>query len=195
MVKYINDKLGDEVTELRLFSDCCGGQNRNRYVMAGLLYAIQDSNSDLQTRTLNYLEPVHTEMEVGSMHSAIDRGRTKQKVTLRHLNRNMDRDWLLQVYSVIGWENIMAKSRRTPGKRPYEVVRMSFDNCLLRLQGIGRKNRFESEAGHGMTIRAMKFEKGNVREVMFKTDHEGEWRTLKGKTAKTNRENTHNETL
>ena len=54
-----------------LFSDSCGGQNRNQNVIMMFLDAIM--NLRLDEITINYLEPGHTYMEADSMHSAIEK--------------------------------------------------------------------------------------------------------------------------
>ena len=58
------------VTDFVIFSDCCGGQNRNQYLAAAFMHVVE-SIPDLSTVTHKYLQTGHTQMECDSMHSAI----------------------------------------------------------------------------------------------------------------------------
>jgi hypothetical protein len=50
------------VKHVILYSDCCTGQNRNQYITAGLLHALQNSGN-LETIEQKFLESGHTQME------------------------------------------------------------------------------------------------------------------------------------
>jgi len=54
-----------------MFSDTCGGQNRNQNIAAVLLYAVQ-SIDHINVIEQKFLEKGHTYMECDSMHSAIE---------------------------------------------------------------------------------------------------------------------------
>lgn len=69
LLKYI-EQLPSSVTELSLFSDTCGGQNRNQQVAAALLYAVK--NTHMKIIEHKFLESCHSHMECDSMHSAIE---------------------------------------------------------------------------------------------------------------------------
>ncbi len=103
ILQYIQ-KLPATVTKLILFSDSCAGQNRNQYVMAGLLWAVEKSH--LRDIELYFLETGHTQMECDSMHAEIE----FQK---RHKS----------LYGVNDWLNLMAAARRI---NPYQIHRLSF---------------------------------------------------------------------
>ncbi|KAE8751014.1 hypothetical protein FOCC_FOCC002099 [Frankliniella occidentalis] len=70
---YITTEMGENVTELTLFSDCCSGQNRNSIICSMLLTALQDRRTSLQTIDHIFLVPGHTRMECDSRHSLIER--------------------------------------------------------------------------------------------------------------------------
>lgn len=59
LVRFIRDNLNDEVKNLVLWSDCCGGQNRNIKIVL-MLKALLNSHPSLETITLKYLESGHT---------------------------------------------------------------------------------------------------------------------------------------
>lgn len=95
LFKYIN-QLPSIITELSLFSDTCGGQNRNQHVAAILLYTV--SNTHIQTIEHKFLESGHSYMECDSMHSAIE-----------HAKKNTD------VFLMNVWANIFKKARSKRG--------------------------------------------------------------------------------
>jgi len=68
MYKWLTS-LPDSVDKVIIYSDTCGGQNRNRHIAAVLLYAAQITK--LMTIHQKFLERGHTYMEVDSMPSAI----------------------------------------------------------------------------------------------------------------------------
>lgn len=57
--KFIKEELKSEVEHLVLWSDCCGGQNRNIKIVL-MLKVILASHPNLKTITLKYLESGHT---------------------------------------------------------------------------------------------------------------------------------------
>ena len=67
--RYLEQFDGEEVV---MFSDTCGGQNRNQYIAALLLYIVTNHRS---IKSIDYIFMVqgHSHMEVDSMHSAIER--------------------------------------------------------------------------------------------------------------------------
>ena len=62
------------IKEITLYSDSCGGQNRNQFVSSALVYAI-NINHKLEIINQKYFERVHSEMEADSMHSAIEQAK------------------------------------------------------------------------------------------------------------------------
>ena len=67
--KYMKQFKGNRVV---MFSDTCGGQNRNQYMAALLLHIVQ-SHSTIQSIDYIFMVQGHSHMEVDSMHSAIER--------------------------------------------------------------------------------------------------------------------------
>lgn len=56
-----------------MYSDTCGGQNRNQFVAAALLYSVKNLPIDFIEQ--KFLESGHTYMEVDSMHACIERAK------------------------------------------------------------------------------------------------------------------------
>jgi hypothetical protein len=86
LMKWING-LPPHVTQLPLFSDTCGGQNRNQHISALMLFLVRTSH-------LEVMESGHTHMEVDSMHSTIENEKK-----------------FVPVYTVHDWLNIFRKAR------------------------------------------------------------------------------------
>ena len=97
------------VREIVLYSDCCGGQNRNQYLVAAFLYALE-SIPNICSITHKYLETGHTQMECDSMHSAIS---FAQKAS--------------PVFTPSGWDIIFQMARRS---NPYMVIPIRFNQIL-----------------------------------------------------------------
>jgi hypothetical protein len=89
------------ITHVIMFCDCCGGQNRNKYMVTAWLYALQEC-PQLEVMDLKFLTTGHTQMEVDSVHAAIE---TRQKV--------------VDVYVEHDWHNIIRLARL---KDPYKVI-------------------------------------------------------------------------
>ncbi|KAK7500448.1 hypothetical protein BaRGS_00008355 [Batillaria attramentaria] len=96
------------VKDVILYSDCCGGQNRNQYLAAAFLYALE--NIPNISITHKYLETGHTQMECDSMHSAISFAKKANPVFIPS-----------------GWDIIVRMARRT---NPYTVIPIRFTQIL-----------------------------------------------------------------
>lgn len=95
--------LPNNIEEVRCFSDRCGGQNLNKYVVAMCMYAVQ-MIENLKVIDLKFLTPGHSEMECDSMHSAVG---TEFKRVGKAL---WPGDW-----------KTIARSARKKGDKPYIV--------------------------------------------------------------------------
>lgn len=88
---------------IRCFSDRCGGQNLNQYVVAMCMYAVQVIEN-LETIHIKFFTPGHSQMECDSMHSAVG---TEFKRVGKAL---WPGDW-----------KTIARSARKKGDKPYNV--------------------------------------------------------------------------
>ena len=104
---YINSTVGQfsPVQELTFYSDTCGGQNRNQYVVAALHHTMINSPY-ITTINQKYFESGHSQMESDSMHSAIE---NTKKCT--------------KVYVPSQWETVVNLARKN---KPYLVVPMKY---------------------------------------------------------------------
>ena len=150
LLHYLSS-LPDTVEEISMFSDTCGGQNRNQNVAAVLLYAVQ-SIGHLQVIEQKFLEKGHTYMECDSMHSAIEFARKNSSV-----------------FCVSAWKSIFEVARR---KNPYRVHQLNykdFFDCKALCDQLV-KNRTKNEAGetvNWLKIKVLRFEK-NSRHIQYK---------------------------
>ena len=94
------------IKELTLYSDSCGGQNRNQLVSSFLVYAI-DINNKLEIMNLKFFERGHSEMEADSMHSAIEQAK---KCT--------------SIFVPSQWATVISMARK---RDPYIVIPLKYD--------------------------------------------------------------------
>ncbi|CAG5055758.1 unnamed protein product [Parnassius apollo] len=101
--------------------DTCGGQNRNQFVAALLLWAVQKIDH-LKVIEQKFLESGHTQMEADSMHSSIEFAKKNTSV-----------------FSMMEWISIFKRARRRQsikidGKKmtrePYHVKEFKYDEFL-----------------------------------------------------------------
>lgn len=94
-----------KVQEVTYYSDTCGGQNRNQFVAASLLYSVNKSES-LQKINHKFFERGHSQMESDSIHSAIELA--KQNT---------------EVYVPANWNTVVSMARK---KNPFVVVPVKY---------------------------------------------------------------------
>lgn len=118
---YLSKCIPPNVTEVSLFSDTCSGQNRNQYVAAILLWAV-NTIDNINVIEHKFLESGHSHMEADSMHSSIE-----------HAKKHTD------VFSMNDWMNIFKNARakgtyKVNGKKVkkdrYQVKEFKYDEFL-----------------------------------------------------------------
>ncbi|KAJ4431178.1 hypothetical protein ANN_19775 [Periplaneta americana] len=102
------ENLPADITHVSLFSDSCGGQNRNRFIASLLLHLVRTTKLEIIEH--KFLETGHTDMEVDSMHSAIERAKKN-----------------VPVYTPSEWATIIKSSCI---KHPYTVEILSHEDFL-----------------------------------------------------------------
>ena len=146
---YLNS-LPKTVQEVIIFSDCCSGQNRNQFLSAALLHAVNNIDN-IRVITHKYLETGHTMMECDSMHAAITFAK-------RHT----------PIYTPSGWDIILRMARRG---QPYVVIPLKHLDFLdfKRLASMAIRNTKTDLKGNRvnwLAIKVMEFRKGQ-EEMMF----------------------------
>ncbi|XP_072399196.1 uncharacterized protein [Diabrotica undecimpunctata] len=106
LTKYI-DRIPSNITHLSIFSDTCGGQNRNQNVAAAMLYCVQN-HATVEIIEHTFLESGHSYMECDSMQSAIEKEKKNRSVFVMN-----------------DWKEIFknARTKNKSKKTPYEVYR------------------------------------------------------------------------
>ncbi|XP_047986390.1 uncharacterized protein LOC125226450 isoform X2 [Leguminivora glycinivorella] len=174
---YYLSQLPETVTELSIFSDTCSGQNRNQYISALLIWAVQKIDH-LQIIEQKFLESGHSHMEVDSMHAAIE-----------HASKN------LSINSVSDWKNVFKFSRtkktkyvtNDEGKKKieidsYKVKEFKFNEMLdlkkLSAAIMNNKNKdTTNEAVNWLKIKRIRYVKGDFK-IYFNYDMSEDFRQL-----------------
>lgn len=164
----MDSTLPTEVTNITLYSDSCGGQNRNHNIMALMIYIIQTTNIIQIQHT--FMESGHSMMEVDSMHSAIENAK-----------RNVP------IYTVQDWLTIFQVARstrnRNKSKPPYEVKEMQYKDImnLQKLSSLLIKNKKVDTDGNIMTwlkVKCFEYRKDNPYIVGYKYDYFSEYQFI-----------------
>ena len=101
--------LPPAVQNVTFYSDNCGGQNKNRYFATALIYALQQSKH-ITSIDHKFLETGHTNMEVDSIHAAVE-----------HAKKNV------KVFVPTDWQTVCSCARR---RKPYTVVSLLHDQFV-----------------------------------------------------------------
>lgn len=157
-------QIPETVTDLSLFSDACGGQNRNKNIAALLLYFVQTSH--LETIEHKFLESGHSYMEADSMHSAIE---SQKKY--------------VPVFSMLDWLNIFRLARSSRKRRnapPYHATELKFSDMkdLAHLTSQTVKNTTKDEFGNTvswLSIKCLKYEKKHPYIIKYRYDYSSDY--------------------
>lgn len=163
---YLKNYLPDNINEISLFSDTCGGQNRNQYVAVILLWAVQHIEH-INIIEQKFLESDHTHMEADSMHSSIE-----------HVKKNSS------VYTMHDWVNIFERARSQKKRKidqkivtvkPYKVKEFKHDE-FIDLKDLADKvmiNRTKDDQGNQvrwLKIKRLRYVKGETEKIFFNCD-------------------------
>ncbi|KAJ8049014.1 hypothetical protein HOLleu_01555 [Holothuria leucospilota] len=151
LLDYMSN-LPQTVAHFSSFSDTCGGQNRNQFIAAAMLYAVQKL-PNLQTIHLKYMESGHSYLEVDSMHATIEKAR-------KHQNIYTPREW-----------EIIIKGAKKKGD-PYNVKMMThkqvWDMKDLAYNTIKNKTQNTGETVRWLDIKWLRFEKSAMNIIKYK---------------------------
>ncbi|KAH9630407.1 hypothetical protein HF086_009556 [Spodoptera exigua] len=153
---YLMKCVPEEVTEVSLFSDTCGGQNRNQFVAAILLWVIQNSNH-LQIIEHKFLESGHSYMEADSMHSAIESA--KKNVDLFCMT-----DWI-NIFKRARSKKRYRKNTKTITKNCYQVKEFKYNEFkdLTNTIILNRTKNTDGQQVKWLKIKRMKYIKGDKK--------------------------------
>lgn len=150
---------------LLLFSDTCGGQNRNKYVAGAMLYAVKHI-ANLEIIDLKFMESGHSYLEADSMHSTIERAR-KHK----------------QIYTTREWAILIAMARRNP--RPYKVEVLSHSDFydlqeLIDFIMLNVKVNEHGQTVQWLNIKWLRFVKQQPYKIFYKYELKDEETNTEG---------------
>lgn len=158
--RYLSS-LSSNIDHVVLYSDTCGGQNRNAGFSAMCLHAVKDLPISIIDH--KFMESGHSQMECDSVHAAIETARKN-----------------VPVYSPQGYYTLVRMARKT---KPYEVIELGHADFLdfksLSQQTMRNKTK-DSEVGsvRWQKIKWMRYTKENPRCIQFKYEMSEEFHVL-----------------
>ena len=163
LVMYLRS-LPRTVKEVTIYSDCCGGQNRNQNLTAALIHAV-NTIPNIEVINQKYLETGHTQMECDSMHASIS-----------YAKKNTP------IFVPSEWDIVLRLARR--GKK-YTVIPLKhtsiYDFKVLAASTIrNTKTDINGQKVNWLQIRFIQLHKGQEDLMYFKNgfDEDG-FRTLR----------------
>lgn len=152
LLKYLSG-LPETVTHVSTFCDTCGEQNRNEYVVAAMLFAVNNIRY-LQVIDLKFMESGHSYLEADSMHATIERASKHKKI-----------------YTTREWSVLISAARVKP--KPYYVHDLTFNDFydLQKLVDTMTPNttvNTNKEKVQWLKIKWLRFEKENPFLIKYK---------------------------
>lgn len=143
LLNYLS-QLPESVTHVSTFSDTCGSQNRNKNILAAMLYAVNRIDN-IETIDVKFMESGHSYLEADSIHATIERHRKHKKV-----------------YTTREWVLLFSSARTKPS--PYKVTTMHYNEFynLEKLVSSMIQNttlNTEKEKVNWLKIKWMRFQK------------------------------------
>ena len=155
LLSYLQELSERGKKKVIMYSDNCTGQNKNRYIITMLWYALQKFG--MQSITHKFLEKGHTFSEGDSMHSAVE-GASKYS----------------RIYTTPQWAATIRAAR--PGK-PYVVheldVQDFYDFKALSEQLKNFDVNSDGEKVYWRSIRTVTFKASHPNSFQYQTDYDG----------------------
>ena len=162
MNTYINC-LPPTTKHVILYSDACGGQNRNRFFATAMIYALQ-CNPPIEKIDHKFMESGHSEMEVDFMHAAIETAKKN-----------------VSVYVPSDWKMLCHLARK---QKPYTVVSLSNEQ-IISFREMQAKVQVNLNQVKWPTVKWLRFERAandaSVIAVMQKSSFDDEFSILNDK--------------
>ncbi|CAH0587826.1 unnamed protein product [Chrysodeixis includens] len=162
LIKYIKTKLNPKVQNLVLWSDCCGGQNRNIKIVL-MLRATLNSHQTLKTITLKYLESGHTFLPNDTDFSKIE-------AQLKYHER---------IYTADEYIAVIKKSKK---KNPLQVQRMEkkdfFSTKKIEKNIVNRKVFLDKTKVNWLITKEILIKKEEKFVIFMKTQNEEKFKEL-----------------
>ena len=137
------------------YSDNCGSQNKNKYYVSMLWYAIQKLN--LESVEQKYLEKGHTQNENDSVHASVERAS-------RHIAVYTTAQWAAVIRTACRKKTYHVKEMELPDFFDFKTVSKMLKNFDLDSE----KNKVR-----WIDVRSFKMESRSPHTVIIKYDYEG----------------------
>lgn len=163
LIKYINQKLKPTAEHLILWSDCCGGQNRNIKIVL-MMKAILSSHPTLKIISFRFLESGHTFLPNDTDFSKIE-------TALKHHQR---------VYTPEEYIHIIKTCKKV---KPLQVCKMTKTDFLsttkLEKKIINRKKFTDSSKVSWLHTKEIKLDKDKMFSIFMRSTLEDDFNELK----------------
>lgn len=152
LLKYIT-KLPETVSHVSTFSDTCGGQNRNKNIMAAMLYEV-NTIENIKIIDLKFMESGHPYLEADSMQATIERARRLKKI-----------------YNIREWVLLFSCARIH--SNPYKVITLNHNDFydlekLVNLMVLTTTINIKREKVNWLKIKWMRFDKSEPNIMQYK---------------------------
>ena len=133
--------LPNNIKSVKFYSDTCGGQNKNTFVVAMFLLSMQTLNNGIEIADHKFLIPGHTHMECDIDHAIIEKKQTKISAELYHphdwyqLVRSCGTRGQFHVHELLGSE-VFNFSELLNSKSSYVVRKKDENGNVFRFQQI-----------------------------------------------------------
>ena len=154
-----------------MYSDACGGQNRNQIIATSLLDAVNTSNN-IKIIDHKFLESGHTHMECDSMHAGIEFAKKRT-----------------EIFVPCQWDTVIRMARR---RKPYTVIPLKHGDIIdfKEVKSKRIKNVRITTEGRRLNwtkIRWMRFMKESPDTCLIKYEYDEEFMSIKLTGAKRGR--------
>jgi len=152
LLKYIT-QLPETVSHVSTFSDPCGGPNRNKNIMAAMLYAV-NTIENIKIIHLKFMESGHSYLEADSIHATTKRARRHKKM-----------------YNTREWALLFSCARIHPN--PYKVITLNHKDFydlekLVILMVFNTTINIEKEKVNWLKIKWIRFDKSEPNIMQYK---------------------------
>lgn len=150
VMKWLNG-LSDDIKDIRLYSDSCGGQNRNHLFAAMLMNVSRSKGIKI---THSFLEPGHTHMEADTVHALIEKYRKSAT------NIEVPRDWSTTIRAIHRKNKLQVTEMQTEDFINFKSLYMSAGPLV---------NRHKDKNGqkvNWMKIKKMEYNQNEIGQIM-----------------------------
>lgn len=162
LLKYIDMKLRPSVEHLILWSDCCGGQNRNIKIVL-MLKAILSSHHTLKSISFRFLESGHTFLPNDTDFSKIE-------TALKHHQR---------LYTAEEYMEIFKTCKKKKPLQVYKMQKIDFYSIEKIEKNIMNRKKFTDKSKvNWLSTKEIKIEKDKMFSIFMRSSLEEDFKEL-----------------